>query len=66
MWIMTVLKASLSSYILVNTKKINVGCMCRAPNTSLSKFNDNLSFILGNLNSKIAYICGENNIDLLH
>ena len=51
MWIMTVLKASLSSYRLVNT--INVGCTYRAPNTSLSKFNDNLSFILGNLTSKL-------------
>ena len=40
--------------------------MCRAPNTSLSKFNDNLSFILGNLTSKIVYICCDYNIDLLH
>ena len=44
---------------------INVGCMYRAPNTSLSTFNDNLSFILGNLTSKIVYICGDYNIDLL-
>ena len=28
--------------------------------------NDNLSFILGNLTSKIVYICGNYNIDLLH
>ena len=34
-------------------EKINVGCMYRAPNTSISKFNDNLSFILGNLTSKL-------------
>ena len=47
-------------------KKINVGCMYRALNTSLSKFNDNLSFILGNLTSKIVYICVDYNIDLLH
>lgn len=47
-------------------EKINVGCMYRAPNTSISKFNDNLSFILGNLTSKIVYICGDYNIDLLH
>ena len=45
---------------------INVGCMYRAPNTSLSKFNDNLSFILGNLTSKIVYICGDYNVDILH
>ena len=47
-------------------EKINVGCMYRAPNTSLSKFNYNLSFTLGNLTSKIAYICGDYNIDQLH
>ena len=47
-------------------EKINVGCMYRAPNTSISKFNDNLSFILGNLTSKIVYLCGDYNIDLLH
>ena len=40
--------------------------MYRAPNTSLSKFNDNLSFILGNLTSKIVYICGDYNVDLSH
>ena len=45
---------------------INVGCMYRAPNTRISKFNDKLSFILGNLISKIVYICGDYNIDLLH
>ena len=45
---------------------INVGCMYRAPITSISKFNDNLSFILGNLTSKIVYICGDYKIDLLH
>ena len=47
-------------------EKINVGCMYRAPNTSISKCNDNLSFVLGNLTSKIVYICGDYNIDLLH
>ena len=47
-------------------EKIIVGCMYRAPNTSISKFNDNLSFILGNLTSTIVYICGDYNIDLLH
>ena len=47
-------------------EKINVGCMYRGPNTSLSKLNDNLSFILGNLTSKIVFICSEYNIDLLH
>ena len=43
---------------------INVGCMYRAPNTSISTFNDNLSFILGNLTSKIVHICGDYNTDL--
>ena len=66
MWLMTALNASLSSYRLVNTKKINVGCMYRSPNTSLSIFNDDHSFILGNLTSKILHICGDYNIDLLH
>ena len=47
-------------------EKINVGCMYRAPNISISKFNDNLSFILGNLTSKIVYICVDYNIDILH
>ena len=47
-------------------EKINVGCMYKVPNTSISKFNDNLSFILGNLTSKMVYICGDYNIDLLH
>ena len=46
--------------------KINVGCIYRAPNTSTSKFNENLSYILGNLTSKVVYICGDFNIDLLH
>ena len=47
-------------------EKINVGCMYKVPNTSISNFNDNLSFILGNLTTKIVYICGDYNIDLLH
>ena len=47
-------------------KKINVGCMYRVPNTSNSRFKDNLSFVLENLTSKIVYICGDYNIDLLH
>ena len=49
-------------------ENINVGCMYRASNTSSSKFNDskfNLLFILGNLTSKMVYICGDYNIDLL-
>ena len=46
--------------------QINVGCIYRAPNTSISKFNENLSYILGNLTSKVVYICGDFNIDLLH
>ena len=43
-------------------EKINVGCMYRAPNTNISKFNDILSFILGNLTSKIVYTCVDYNI----
>ena len=46
-------------------ENINVGCTYRAPNTSISQFNDNLSFILGNLTSKMVYVCGDYNIDLL-
>ena len=40
--------------------------MYGASNTSSSKLNDNLLFILGNLTSKIVYICCDYNIDLLH
>ena len=47
--------------------QINVGCnIYRAPNTSISKCNENLSYILGNLTSKVVYMCGDFNIDILH
>ena len=38
----------------------------RAPNTSISKFYENVSYILRNLTSKVVYICGDFIIDLLH
>ena len=38
----------------------------RAPNTSISKFNETISYILGHLTSKVVYIYGDFNIDLLH
>ena len=68
MWIMTVLKVSLSSYKLLNTKILmSVVCIERripaAANFNDSKFN--LLFILGNLTSKMVYICGDYNIDIL-
>ena len=66
MWLMTVLKASLSRYRSVNTKKNQFRLyIYRAQNTTINKFNDNLSFMLGNYTSKIEYICGDYNIDLL-
>ena len=46
--------------------KTKVGCICRAPNTSINKLIENLSYILGNLTSKVVYICGDFNVDLLH
>ena len=56
----------LLNYRLVNIKKINIGCIYRAPNTSISKCYEHLSYTLGHLTSKVVYICGDFNIDILH
>ena len=45
--------------------QINVGCN-REPNNSVGKFNETLSYILGNLTSKMVYFCGDFNIELLY
>ena len=45
--------------------KINFGCIYieHRSNTSISKCNQNISYILGNLTSEVVYICGNFNID---
>ena len=58
---MTVLKASLSSYRLVNTKKsMSVVCIERRIPASANLMTISHSYC------KIVYICGDYNIDLLH
>ena len=65
MWLMTVLKASVSSYSFVNTTQ-SMSVVCRAQNTNIGKFDDNLSFVQGNLTSKIVYTCADYNTAVLY
>ena len=48
-----------------NNLKVNVGCLYRAPNTNILRFNDELQNILETVKQSKVYICGDYNIDLL-
>ena len=50
---------------LNNFKAVKIGCIYKAPNTDILKFNDDLHDILSRFTANTLYLCGDYNIDLL-